>query len=111
MANTERIDRQIQELEEKLRQERAQLDRLKARKVQESRKADTRRKILVGAVVVARAKHDPEFYARLLTWLDEGLTAPRDRALFDFSAAAQGEQKTGTFSAPANDDLGVAEAG
>ena len=76
------IDQQIQKVEARQEQNRNLLARLKARKAQAERKADTRRKILVGAVVLTKARQDPQFAAQLIQWLNEGLKAPRDRALF-----------------------------
>jgi hypothetical protein len=47
------------------------------------RKEDTRRKILVGAIVLARVEHGRTQETELRAWLDEALTRPDDRALFD----------------------------
>jgi hypothetical protein len=53
------------------------------------RKRDTRRKILVGATVLAAVEQDgvPAFRntRELLEWLDTRLTRPHDRAVFDFA--------------------------
>lgn len=100
MASPERIDARIQELEERIGQHKNQISLLKARKAQADRKADTRRKILAGAIVLNHAQKDPAFAAQLNAWLNEGLTAPRDRALFNLSdnearpeaAAVQGQE-------------------
>lgn len=73
---------------ENLRKRRAVLDaelsRLEARERTEKRKQDTRRKILLGAVVMQEMEAKPDEtgkWAREL--LAERLTKPRDRALFD----------------------------
>jgi len=79
MTDNERI--------EKLQKRRAALDaevnRLQARKRAEDRKADTRRKILLGAVVMQEIEAKPD---QIGVWakglLDERLTKQRDRALF-----------------------------
>jgi hypothetical protein len=52
------------------------------------RKRDTRRKILVGAAVIAAVEHNgPALRStrELLEWLDARLTRPHDRAVFDFA--------------------------
>lgn len=79
MTNEERL--------EDLRKRRAALDaevnRLQAKKRLADRKADTRRKILLGAVVMQEMESKPDkigVWAKQL--LDERLKKPRDRALF-----------------------------
>jgi hypothetical protein len=76
----------IAELEEKLRQLRAREQAVEARRrgleSRRARKADTRRKILVGAVVLARVERGEIAEAELRRWLDQGLTRDDDRALF-----------------------------
>ena len=47
------------------------------------RKTETRRKILVGAMVLSHVDQKPESNANLLRDLDEFLDRPRDRELFD----------------------------
>jgi hypothetical protein len=46
------------------------------------RKADTRRKILIGAVVMQEMEKRQEFYLWVEGLLKERLKHPRDRALF-----------------------------
>ncbi len=80
MSNEERL--------ENLRKKKAALDaevnRLQAKKRVADRKADTRRKILLGAVVMQEMVSNP---GKIGVWanelLAERLTKPRDRALFD----------------------------
>lgn len=48
---------------------------------QKARREETRKKILVGALVLNRAKNDPEFHQKLLYELDQFLS-DRDRPLF-----------------------------
>jgi hypothetical protein len=48
------------------------------------RKADTRRKILLGAIVLAKVEQGEFAQDRLRAWLDGALTRPDDRALFRF---------------------------
>ncbi len=59
---------------------RRQLD--EARIQHRGRKRDARRKIVIGAVVLAHAEHDPAFRRTLCLILQEHITRPHDRALF-----------------------------
>jgi hypothetical protein len=86
MANLNRVEK-IAQLEEKLRQLKAREQAIEARRrtleSRRSRKADTRRKILVGAIVLAKVERGEIDRADLTGWLDEALTRSDDRALFD----------------------------
>ena len=77
------IEKRIADAAEKLKQERNRLKQLKARQTARSRKDRTRKLIVIGAVVLAKAEKEEEFKTRLMQWLDEGVTAVRDRALFN----------------------------
>ena len=50
----------------------------------QQRKDETRRKIIAGAIALERAQYDPDFAATLAGLLDEKVTKPADRALFEF---------------------------
>ena len=52
------------------------------REIKKLRKADTRKKILAGALCLTHAEHKPEFKKWLMESLAETLTKPADRALF-----------------------------
>jgi hypothetical protein len=82
-----KIDERIATLQTRLHQLKAQQQRAAARQKsiesQRQRKADTRRKILVGAIVLARIEQKRFPETELRTWLDEALTRPDDRALFN----------------------------
>ena len=87
-----KLDDQISTLQLKLQQLKLRQQRLDARKrageALRERKAGTRRKILVGGVVLAKVQRgeiDPEQFRG---WLDEALTRSDDRALFDLPADA-----------------------
>jgi hypothetical protein len=84
-----RIDEQIAGLEEKLKQLKARQQKTIARQrtveSQKVRKADTRRKILIGAIVLARMKQGRLRQDEVRGWLNEALTRPDDRALFDLT--------------------------
>jgi hypothetical protein len=53
------------------------------------RKLDTRRKIIVGAVMLARVKSGQLNHERFRQMLDEALTHPDQRALFDLLPKAE----------------------
>ena len=76
----------IEELEAKLRQLKERQQAVEARRrtleSRRSRKADTRRKILVGAIVLAKAEHGEMDRSLLRRWLEQGLVRTDDRALF-----------------------------
>ena len=75
---------------ELLRQKRDQLDAqlraLDARQKQAERKADTRRKVIAGALALEHfaANRESEFARVLFRLLDEYVVRPHDRTLFDF---------------------------
>ncbi len=53
-----------------------------------SRKADTRRKILIGAIVLARIEQGRLPKTEVSAWLNDALTRPDDRALFELPPQA-----------------------
>jgi hypothetical protein len=77
---------------EKLRSKRdtlnAQIRAHEQRDRAKERKADTRRKILAGAAVLAHAEHDPEYRATLWALLGGFINRDSDRALFDLPPLA-----------------------
>jgi hypothetical protein len=87
-----KIDERIATLQTRLQQLKAQQQRIAARQKsiesRRSRKEDTRRKILVGAIMFARVEQGRLSEAELRGWMDEALTRPDDRALFDLAARA-----------------------
>jgi hypothetical protein len=82
-----KLDDQISTLEEKLKQLKLKAQRIEARKkaidAKRERKADTRRKILVGAIVMAKVERKVMDEKVLRGWLDEALTRADDRKLFE----------------------------
>lgn len=86
MAVLEKLDEQIARKQEKLdvlkARKQAIENRQKAKAKEQERKAETRRKILVGAEVLKRARNHPDQYARVLAMMDETLTREDDRNLF-----------------------------
>ena len=85
-----KLDEQISTLQEKLKQLKVRQQHIDSRKraieAKRERKADTRRKILVGAVVMAKIQQGVMDDALLRGWLEEALTRADDRALFKFPA-------------------------
>jgi large subunit ribosomal protein L7/L12 len=78
----------VSSLDERVARLRAEKSRLLARANQAERKRDARRKILIGAAVLAAVQHEgvPALNSstELLRWIDSRLTRPHDRAVFDF---------------------------
>ena len=91
------IDERIAALEAKLKQEKAKKQQIEARKRAAESKAkrsqDTRRKILVGAAILAKVERGEWPQDKLLALLDASLTRADDRALFDLPAV-QPQQPT-----------------
>ena len=92
-------------IEERLAQLDAQRAALKARLGKQERANDTRRKVLLGALVLHRLENsnDPDFTNRLTAWLRKELpgflTRPNDRELFtDLIAPSKTEADQGTGS-------------
>jgi hypothetical protein len=82
-----KLDDQISTLQLKLQQLKLRQQRLDARKrageALRERKAATRRKILVGGVVLAKVQRGEIDQEQFRGWLDQALTRSDDRALFD----------------------------
>lgn len=78
---------QIQKLEERLHQLRVRKQRGDARRralvAKRSRREETRRKVLVGAVVLMQVEKGALGAAVLRQWLDSELTRVDERELFD----------------------------
>jgi len=77
---------QIEKLQERLRKLKARQAVVEARQrtleSRRERKADTRRKILVGAIVLAKVDQGTMPESQLRAWLDAALQRPDDRGLF-----------------------------
>jgi len=88
-----KLDERITGLEVQLKQLRTRQQRIEARKrallSRRERAADTRRKILVGAIVLAKAEQGELEAGQLRGWLDAALTRDDDRRLFGFEVLAQ----------------------
>ena len=91
------IEDTIAALEAKLKQAKARKQLIENRKraIEQklSRRQDTRRKVLVGAVILARVERGEWPRDKLLALLDSHLTRADDRALFDLPNEAQQPQQ------------------
>jgi chromosome segregation ATPase len=89
-ARMPKLDEQISTLQEKLTQLKARQQRLEARKraveTRRERRADTRRKILLGGVLLAKVRAGEISQEQLRAWLDPALTRTQDRTLFELPA-------------------------
>jgi hypothetical protein len=87
------IEARIEAAKKKLKQLTAQKQQLEARKRTEESKRkrtdDTRRKILIGAAILAKVERGEWPEARLLDMMDELLIRPDERALFDLTKKKQ----------------------
>lgn len=71
----------------------AQIQAIKARESEEERKRDTRRKILIGGVVLSKVKRGEWNQEKLQALLNNELKADRDRELFGLPLLAANEAK------------------
>ena len=89
-----KLGERITGLEEQLKQLRTRQQRIEARKrallSRRERAADTRRKILVGAIVLAKVEQGELDAGLLRGWLDAALTRKDDRELFGLPMDRQG---------------------
>jgi len=85
-----KLDEQISALETRLKALRSRQQRISARQraleVRRNRKADTRRKVLVGAIVLAKVEAGEIEETRFRQWVDQALARAEDRALFGLPA-------------------------
>ena len=79
-------EERLKALEQKQAQIRAQIQALRARDTAQDRKDETRRKVLLGGVVMKRVKDGQLQQAQINQWMDAALTADRDRLLFGLAA-------------------------
>jgi hypothetical protein len=89
-----KLDEQISTLQERLTQLKLRQQRIDSRRCAvdslRERKAETRRRILVGALVMEKARTGEMDPALLRSWLDQALTRTADRALFDLASMEGG---------------------
>lgn len=87
------IEDKIKAQQEKLKQLKAQKQQIEARKraaaAKVIRQRETRRKILVGAMVLEMMQRDENTHQRFMERLDGYLMRPHDRALFGLPEKAE----------------------
>jgi hypothetical protein len=85
-----KLDEQISTLQQRLTQLKLRQERSDARKraldARRERKLETRRRILVGALVMSKVKEGQMDPNQLHAWLDQALIRADDRALFRLPA-------------------------
>lgn len=77
------LEERLEEAQKKEAQAKALVQRTKAQLSSKRRKEDTRRKIVIGGMVIAHMSHDPGFAAQIEKLMSEQITRPEDRKLFD----------------------------
>lgn len=87
---SQKLNERISTLEQRLKQLKSQQQQVEQRRrtveSRQARKEDTRRKILIGALVLARIQQGRLSEGELRGWLDQALTRSDDRALFGLPA-------------------------
>ena len=94
-----KLDEQLFTLQDRLTQLKLRQQRIDARKRAldsvRDRKAETRRRILVGALILGKARTGEMDPTLLRGWLDQTLTGTADRALFDLAPIEVGAPRPG----------------
>jgi len=99
LTDTERL----QKAEKKLAASRAHRDRIKAQVSQQERKRDTRRKVLIGAAILAGIDEGTVKEPVIRSMLARYLTREADRALFDLDQPTRAQNApTGEKTAPSS---------
>lgn len=83
MSTRKTPEQQLDELLQKEARLKAQIQKKAAQVRGAERKKDTRRKIIAGALALEHMAHDKEFAKVLKRLLNEHVTRPEDRKLFD----------------------------
>ena len=78
LTKLEKLTKQIEALQAKANAE-------KNREREKSRKEETRKKILIGAMVLDGMSKNQDYQSKMLKNLDKYLTAERDRKLFNLT--------------------------
>ena len=90
------MNKRLGELLKKREQLNAQIQKIRAREASKKRKEDTRRKILLGALVMEMMQRGELDRKVILTRLEQFLTRDIDRRLFDFSVDKNSKDKEST---------------
>lgn len=83
----------LAELIKKEAELKAQIQAIKARESEDERKRDTRRKILIGGIVLSKVKRGDWTQEKLQSLLNNELKTDRDRELFGLPLLASNEAK------------------
>jgi hypothetical protein len=93
IANIEKAQQRVKDLEEKLKQAKALKQKVealaKSAENKQKRAADTRRKILVGAAILAKVERGEWPKDKMLEMMGQQLTRDDDRALFDLAVLGE----------------------
>lgn len=100
----------IEKLREKKSQIEARIKNIQSRERQQTRKNDTRRKIIAGALALYHMEKNPDdpFSRKLLRLLDEYVTKPYERNLFGLPALPENLQNN-VANDPGNQILDLRE--
>ncbi len=82
------MSERLLKLEAKLSELKTQVQRERSREAETQRKLETRKKIVLGAVILKLMGDDPTIAALLLEELDRRVTAERDREVLDLPPRA-----------------------
>lgn len=82
-----KIDDRIATMEQRLKtlkaRQQARAAKQRREDDQRAKRNEERRKLLTGAAILQKVEQGEISKAQLLKWIDDTLTQPRDRALFD----------------------------
>jgi hypothetical protein len=96
---TQKLTERIATLEDRLSQLKTRQERIEARKsallARRARKDDTRRKILLGGLVLEKLAAGDLDRRQFQRWLDKALDRAADRALFDLAPRSDAESRPG----------------
>jgi DNA repair exonuclease SbcCD ATPase subunit len=81
---------ELEKLLEKEKQLKAKIQAAKSRESEKQRKLDTRRKILIGAMIIEGMKNSAEYETKIRQNLDKYLTKNKDRVLFGLPEIKEG---------------------
>lgn len=94
------MSKKLETLREKEAALRARLQQIESQRKEISRKEDTRRKVLIGTVILNRIALGLESEETLRAWLDAGLTRNTDRIVFGLDLLPESQET----QAPAKPD-------
>ena len=83
----------IETLKKKKEQIEARIKNMEAKEKSKAKKLDTRRKILIGVMVMEQMEKDEIVKKKILMNLDGFLTRPMDRMLFDLDASQSSRER------------------